>query len=153
MRGVHERLPKKYGGLCVMNDNDVIKALECCAYYITPNECEWSNCPFVTEKGCSLELDELQKLALDLIKRQKAEIERLQKQLKEGIDLSDDVFKIVKAEARKEFTERLKEIAQPYGHVEFYPNGKTLGVIRTEQYLLKENDIDNLLEEMESERE
>ena len=43
---------------------------------------------------------------LRIIKEKNAEIERLQKQLKEGIDLSDDVFKIVKSEAIKEFAEK-----------------------------------------------
>ena len=42
------------------------------------------------------------------LKSAKAEIERLQKQLKEGFDLSDGAFEIVKAEAIKEFAERLK---------------------------------------------
>lgn len=58
-----------------MTDKEIKKALECCSTYITLEECAWSDCPFVTEKGCSLELDELQKLSLDLINRQEAENE------------------------------------------------------------------------------
>ena len=69
-----------------------------------------------------------------------AEIERLQKQLKEGIDLSDSVVKIFKSEARKEFAERLKE----YGYV---PQLSLTG-----EAVVDVEDIDNLLEEMESER-
>lgn len=54
-----------------MNDNDIIKAMERC------------NDPIFTCEGCPLEragscLNVIKKYALDLINRQKAEIERLQ---------------------------------------------------------------------------
>jgi hypothetical protein len=116
-----------------------------------------------TEEKLMLEVRDLRielKAERAIAKVHKAEIERLKGQFVMPITEEDENWyttpelktpEEVKAEAYKEFAERLKEIAQPYGHVEFYPNGKTLGVIRTEQYLLKENDIDNLLEEMESE--
>lgn len=59
-----------------MTDNEIIKALECCsnaAYH-----CE--ECPFyVRKEDCEVELPEE---ALDIINRQKAEIERLEKELK-----------------------------------------------------------------------
>ena len=54
-----------------MKDNDIIKALECC------RDCKCKDCPCYNKEtdGCK-ELDEQD--ILDLINRQKAEIERLQ---------------------------------------------------------------------------
>ncbi len=57
-----------------MTDNDIIKALQCCI------NCDCKNCPCKTEDGHCLEIDE--KSILDLIIRQKTEIERLKKPLK-----------------------------------------------------------------------
>ena len=54
-----------------MTDNEIIKALECCYTYF---DCD--GCPF--EEPCS-GLNVLTENTLDLINRQKAEIERLQK--------------------------------------------------------------------------
>ena len=56
-----------------MTDNEIIKALECCAN--NPNECVCyeNKCPLFGQK-C---IDVLSKNALDLINRQKAEIEAL----------------------------------------------------------------------------
>ena len=59
-----------------MSDEDIIKALECCKYSVNNKDCE--NCPYVeceTMTGC---VGELLEDALDLINRQKAEIERLE---------------------------------------------------------------------------
>lgn len=56
-----------------MTDNDIIKALECCAD--TTKECE--DCPFL-QFECIVDTENsLVKSALDLINRQQAEIERL----------------------------------------------------------------------------
>ena len=54
-----------------MTDNEIIKALECCN---TGNDC--ANCPLMrrTDINCG---DTLKKEALDLIKRQQAEIEKV----------------------------------------------------------------------------
>ena len=96
-----------------MTDNDIIKALECCS-----NAEPCSNCPY--QKQCD-ETD-LAEIALDLINRQKAEIESLEKdskRLKKVQMQLDDAMKMystIKAEAIKEFAERLKEkwtIASP----------------------------------------
>lgn len=54
-----------------MTDNEIIKALECCI------DCDCKNCPCQTENGHCMEIDET--LILDLINRQKAEIEKLKK--------------------------------------------------------------------------
>lgn len=48
-------------------------------------------------------------IVLDLINRQKAEIERLSKKAEELSDVLSDIIKIQYAEAYKEFAERLKE--------------------------------------------
>lgn len=56
-----------------MNDNEIIKALECC------RDCKCKDCPCYNKEtdGCK-ELDEQD--ILDLINRQKVEIEKLQKE-------------------------------------------------------------------------
>lgn len=52
-----------------MADNEIIKALECCI------DCDCKNCPCQTEDGHCLGIDEV--VILDLINRQKAEIDEL----------------------------------------------------------------------------
>ena len=74
---------------------------------------------------------------LDLINRQKAEIERLKKELTEyklRLKMSECTVDETKSEAIKEFAERLKEKLQ--WDVEF------------ENMIVFENDIDNLVKEM-----
>ena len=96
-----------------MTDNEIIKALECCI----PNNMEKCLvCPFHRE--CIKEdKNYLAEYALDLINRQKAEIERLTVP-KELIDddfcgvvceFAEELIKKAKAEAIKEFAERLKD--------------------------------------------
>lgn len=85
-----------------MTDNEIVKALECCA-----NELGCKNCPENPHKGnygfCT---DPLIKGAFNLINRQKAEIERL----KGWQDLlKAEKHSLIKAEAIKEFAERLKK--------------------------------------------
>ena len=60
-----------------MNDNEIIKALEWC----TGEKGCFDGCPFRAE--CCEDLDALEKACLDLIKRQKAEIESLKDALRE----------------------------------------------------------------------
>ena len=57
-----------------MNDNDIIKALECCKIKTPPYKCE--ECPLLRGMSNSC-IYECKELAYDLINRQKAEIERL----------------------------------------------------------------------------
>lgn len=87
-----------------MNDNDIVKALECCANEPTLN-CR--NCPY--EESCNMGRSDMQKDALDLINRQKEEIERLEKSLTKQFDSYQSIRGKAKAEAIKEFAERLKE--------------------------------------------
>ena len=114
----------------------IIKALECCVKGL---ECK--NCPANPHKGnygyCT---SLLLKAALDLINRQKAEIERLEKDSKrlKKVEMQlDDAMKMydtIKAEAYKEFADRLKENSI----ATFSWNGVVLV-----------EEIDNLLKEME----
>ena len=119
-------------------DSEIMKALECCKSE-NGYDCEECPCQSVTYKqgdgGCC---NAVMGYALDLINRQKAEIEGLQRQLHEGIDLSDTALKVVKSEAIKEFAERLKEIYKSYD-----PN---VGAVY-KSALFKA--IDNLVKEME----
>ena len=81
-------------------DEEIIKALECCT---NKDRKYCTNCPLKNEFVC---VNQLASEALDLINRQKAEIERLQKKQ----DLFANIGKMyseIKAEAVKEFAERL----------------------------------------------
>ncbi len=80
-----------------MTDNEIIKALKCC----TGENCE--SCPAYTpdEKCVRITLEE----SLNLINRQQAEIERLEKQLNSKYkweNMLDKKIKEVKSEAIKE---------------------------------------------------
>lgn len=139
-----------------MTDTEIIKALECC------RDCNCKECPAcrIIDGGthCT-EIDEEE--ILDLINRQKAEIERLQKIIvgfmdevgtwsnKYDVDISNilklpllakedwNIRNKIKAEAVKEFAERLKKKAHSY----FLAN-----LI----WIVEIDDINNLVKEMES---
>lgn len=129
-----------------MTDNEIIKALECC------NEIKISNCD-----ECPLLYDEcskydLYKLALDLINRQRAEIDRLNGCVKSEDEVRaimksqmtpmvneivneqfDKAVKLAKAEAIKELVKRLKDrVVKKYAY--------------TDVRIF--NEIDNLVNEM-----
>lgn len=100
-------------------DDEIIRALECCVSSTTNEACD--GCPLNTEEGCETHSHLLESLALDLINRQKAEIERLISRvsvlaeiekdyaLKYGDDFDVSIVKKqIKAEAIKEFAQRLK---------------------------------------------
>ena len=119
-----------------MTDNDIIKALECCSC----DNYQCDNCPYAY-KTCTVYKD-----SLDLINRQKAEIEKLKALAENGssaIDTNNRLvqkFAEIKSEAIKEFAERLKE--KSYKTIRNY--GLTKDVVEV-------CDIDNLVKEMESE--
>lgn len=111
-----------------MTDNEIIKALECCT-----NEgfqdCE--NCPLnKPHQPCKKTL--LPQITLNLVNRQKAEIERL-----EGWQdlLKAEKHSLIKAEAVKEFAERLKKM---------HRNNKTSVVSLVTVF----DNINNLVKEM-----
>ena len=90
-----------------MTDNEIIKALKCCSIDNHIGVCK--ECPFADV--CDEDEQALQKHALDLINRQKAEIERL-KDYNENLQtantaLSNEILEI-KSKAIKEFAEELK---------------------------------------------
>ena len=118
-----------------MTDNEIVKALECCDMAGGAFDCK--KCPnFKDFAECK---ESLSRCALDLINRQKVEIERLNGYL-DVISYSTDK---IKAEAIKEFAERLKEKAC---RISVSYKGEIIPE-RTE-YHIGEVDIDNLVKEM-----
>lgn len=120
-----------------MTDNEIIRALECCVKTEFISDC--AKCEMFAF-DCK---DILIENALDLINRQKAEIERLQKDLmkckleKEMLYQVSDEIKFV---AIKEFAERLRKKCHNY-----YPSIDSYCVSR---YAVEIADIDNLVKEM-----
>ena len=98
-----------------LTDNEIIKALECC--------------PLDDIGGCR-KID-----ALDLINRQKSEIERLTRENQSFADIGK-LYSEIKFETIKEFAERLKEMPS----------------VTNCEYEWFHLDIDNLVKEM-TERE
>lgn len=98
-----------------MTDNDIIKALEICIGFVSGGEAMCNNCPLHDCDNCS---SEKLKQALNLINRQQAEIEKLEKAGNEAVSCfnrMETLYKIkckelevVKTEAIKEFAEKLK---------------------------------------------
>ena len=102
-----------------MTDNEIIKALECCIH----DDYDYcKECPYLKNKPCH---EGLIQDAFDLINRQKAEIERLERHT--------EMYHEVRAEAVKEFAELLKEHIRDY-HPYYY--------------VIDEEVVDNLVEEM-----
>lgn len=127
-----------------MTDNEIIKALECC---IVEGEMMCNKCPLESE--CAhYPFDDIKAMyALDLIKRQQAEIERLKEEremlLKECKRCGrrkdkrtrklKNQLKTARKKAVNEFAERLKEkYMTPYPYV----------------FEIAKSDIDNLVKEM-----
>lgn len=113
-----------------MTDNEIIKAMQCViGNDVSCSECEYQKAlPFPScRRMCA-------KNALDLINRQKAENERLQKNI-DGLNIfTKNHIKVIKLQAIKEFVERLKQKLQ--WDVEF------------DNKIVFESDIDNLIKEM-----
>ncbi len=116
-----------------MTDEQIIKALENCG---GAGECQ--KCPLNDlGEGISLCIPHLTQNALDLINRQKAEIEELKEENKKYREICEKAIKTYKetrAEAIKEFAERLRDTSEDCTD-------------RGKPYVLCE-DIDNLVKEM-----
>ena len=162
-----------------MKDNEIIKLLECCS-----GKCEedcQKNCPI---EGVRERLRDIFKDSLDLINRQKAEIERLQ-----DIIISNDEERLsssaimMKKEQELMHAERISGLEaeiermtaeanrykryyfnHEYDQLKFEAYKEFAERLKENTYFLKDDDgfdcavvfvsdIDNLLEEMESERE
>lgn len=113
-----------------MTEAEIIKALGCCR----DDDCD--NCPNVFG-DC---VNNLAEASLDLINRQKAEIDKLERTISHLEDVCNGISDVVRAEAIKEFAERLKQRAK-----------------ENKAFLLNEsittNDIDEILQEMVGEEE
>ena len=121
-----------------MTEEQIIKALEYC-FTRGFDESTCYECPFYTATAKCTE--DLRESVLDLINRQKAEIERLKRDIaihehvhEESNAAYQVLVKQAKSEAIKEFAERLKEKLQ--WDVEF------------DNKLVFESDIDSLVKEM-----
>ena len=89
-----------------MTDNEIIKALECCINdEVGITQC--AVCPYHEIGDGDYCVQDLLQQSLDLINRQKAEIERLQKEQDHFADIGK-MYSEIKAEAVKEVIERLK---------------------------------------------
>lgn len=108
-----------------MEDNDIIKALRCCADRY---------CKGCSEQGKANCRESIAALAWDLIYRQKAEIKMLQKAYLMYEETSG--LKKARAEAITEFEERLKAKA-------FLPLGTWCA-----ERVITENDVDQIAKEM-----
>lgn len=131
-----------------MTDEQIIKAMEYCA---TDDGDDCFQCPYgniVYKPGNGGCVNRCRKDALDLINRQKAEIERLKKELTEyklRLKMSECTVDEIKAEAYKEFVNRLKNSN------EFYNRIRAIGNVDKMDSVV--NCIDNLLKEMVGDEE
>ena len=121
-----------------MTDEQIVEALK----YCSKGETICFMCPLYNKTDHCVDM--LAKNALDLINRQQAEIERLEKIRKADNNLITSLnkcYETAKAEAYKEFTEKLKEKC----YEDFQETYEMLSPYVTD------DDIDNLLKEMEGE--
>lgn len=137
-----------------MTDNEIRKALECCAQPIPICKecpCYDSNVPY----PCA---DQLKWATLNLIDSQQAEIERLNRENNKNFDkwnileertkkryaeLYQEAKSVVRSEAVREFAERLKELYTDDSITDDYHC--TVGVIK--------KNIDEIVKEMEGDAE
>lgn len=129
-----------------MIDSEIIKALECCSKpYCADNKCPlYENT--TNTKDC---ITQLSTNALDIINRQKAEIESLyrciesqEKTLKAFREPFIEELKELKEVTIKDFAERLKSKKQ-----------EVLTSVNVSEYAVTESNIDNLVKEMTEENQ
>ena len=108
-----------------MTDNEIIKIFTVC---ITSEDC--SICPMFRNCPTSFAV---QKAALDLINRQKAEIERLEKTVENMTEGCQIAIKVSENEAIRRFSYRLRAECGSYD---------------TGHYIFHEDEIHNLVKEM-----
>lgn len=147
-----------------MTDNEIIKALECCIKAKYHEDCEEMKCPACTKEGCLYLVRandwndgsvEHYKDVLDIINRQKAEIERLEAKIDKQYEQAEaDILGNIsdggtschwcmdehRKMAIKEFAERLTKKIFPIGYLcdgNYSVNAKAVKTV-----------IDNLVKEM-----
>ena len=123
-----------------ITDEEIKSSLEVIATTRNCNECKIRNCKWGTCNCSQITAN----AAIDLINRQQAEIERLEKIRKADNNLITSLnkcYETAKAEAYKEFAEKLKEKC----YEDFQETDEMLSPYVTD------DDIDNLLKEMEGE--
>ena len=129
-----------------LTDKEIISSLEVIATTGNCEECEIRNCKWGTCNCSQITAN----VALDLINRQKAEIERLKKEVSVARDAYisiQDRYEHTKTEAYKEFAKRLKNKIK----TECNPYGKPTYDYDTSISIM--NYMDNLLKEMVGEEE
>ena len=118
-----------------ITDEEIKSSLEVIATTRNCNECKIRNCKWGTCNCSQITAN----VALDLINRQKAEIERLEKVFNgrdQLVNALNKCYKQAKSEAYKEFAERLNEKAQTADCFDSY------------NMVVGTHFIDNLLKEM-----
>ena len=122
----------------ILTDEQIKKALECCA----DRETDCRECCFWKESDCVVAKS---KSAIDLINRLQAENERLENHIadigKKGDERIAEVSKTIKAEAYKEFADRLKERTSN----KFWDGNK---MHELKVPFVGVDDLDNLLKEL-----
>jgi len=136
-----------------LTDKDIIKALECCSKAHGVRDCISLNCPLFDKERhlylCIHGDTDLFGISLDLINRQKAEIEKWKALAENGASAIDtnnrlvQKFAEIKTEAIKEFGKRLK--SRINDSVFNYWNNNTGGYYLAEDV---PDEIDNLIDEM-----
>ena len=123
-----------------MTDNEIIKALECC------RDCKCKDCPCYNKEsdGCK-ELDEQD--IIDLINRQKAEIERLKQNLEEAhIDIKEH-FTTFQIEQSEEIKKVKNEIISEF-NVRLYAYKTNIFIKGEELIIIPMSDYEKILKEM-----
>lgn len=125
-----------------MTDNEIIKAMQC----VIGNDAKCSECTYQKVLPFPSCRRKCAKNALDLINRQKAEIERLRKSQVKEIHIDKEFYeecqyemKQAKSEAIKEFAERLKAKMR---------NCSMYCIDEQTYYLISYSLVDNLVKEM-----
>ena len=135
IEALEKQIPKK------VTEDEIIDALECHCCVFRPR---CSSCPH--QDFCCIA--RITTDALNLIRKQQAEIERLKCEMGKllpkdcsyavQMEVSNNLETKIRAEAVKEFAERLKEMK--YESIEWAHD--------EHPYVVEESDIDNLVEEM-----
>ena len=127
-------------------DEEVIKALKCCIKTDHFGDCFGNDCPFVSEHGCRVGKETLYPYVLDLINRQKAEIERLTLELA-GMRGAANLYKIhyenAKSEvAREIFAETEEAVAKGFEYGTFFDVKRNIIELK-KKYIAREQDSDS----------